>query len=144
MNIKQKKFADHYIELGNATEAAIIAGYSKKTARTIASQLLTKVDIKEYIEDQLKKIEDQSIAKSEEVLKYLTRILRDQETEEVIVVRSCGNFETEIEVVNKKISAKDKIKAAHLLGKRYKLFTDKVEADLKELVVFINDEDIED
>ena len=50
LTIKQKAFADYYIELGNATEAAIKAGYNPKTARQIGSMNLTKVDIKSYID----------------------------------------------------------------------------------------------
>lgn len=49
MNDKQKHFADEYIISRNATQSAIKAGYSDKTARSIGQRLLTKVDISEYI-----------------------------------------------------------------------------------------------
>ncbi|MDC4242642.1 terminase small subunit, partial [Clostridium tertium] len=79
---KQKAFADYFIELGNATEAAIRAGYNKKTARQIGSMNLTKVDIKQYIDERLAKIEDERIAKGEEVLQYLTKVMRGEEKDQ--------------------------------------------------------------
>ena len=108
---KQKAFADYYIELGNATEAAIRAGYNKKTARQIGSMNLTKVDIKQYIEERLAKIEDARIAKGEEVLQYLTKVMRGEEKDQFGLDPSL----------------QDRTKAAELLGKRYRLFVDKVE-----------------
>ena len=72
LTIKQKAFADYYIELGNATEAAIKAGYNPKTARQIGSMNLTKVDIKSYIDERMKGIESDRIAKAEEVLAFLS------------------------------------------------------------------------
>lgn len=124
---KQKAFADYYIETGNATEAAIKAGYSKKTARVIGQENLTKPAIKTYIDETMEKLADKRIAKAEEVLEYLTRVIRGEETEQVVVTENIGDFMSEARVVNKELSAKDKIKAAELLGKRYRLFVDKVE-----------------
>lgn len=110
---KQQAFADYYIETGNATEAAIKAGYNKKTARQIGSMNLTKVDIKQYIEERLSKIEDERIAKGEEVLQYLTKVMRGEEKDQFGL----------------DASLQDRTKAAELLGKRYRLFTEKVEVD---------------
>lgn len=126
---KQKAFAEYYIETGNATEAAIKAGYSKKTARVIGQENLLKPALKSYIDEKMKELEDKRIAKAEEVLEYLTRVLRGEETEQVVVTENIGDFMSEAKVVDKEISAKDKIKAAELLGKRYRLFVDKVEKD---------------
>ena len=144
LTIKQKAFADYYIELGNATEAAIKAGYNPKTARQIGSMNLTKVDIKSYIDDKLKELQSNRIAKAEEVLEYLTKVIRNEEEEEVVVTVNVGDFQTEVQKVKKEISAKDKIKAAELLGKRYRLFTDKVEADINQVVVFTGEDELED
>ena len=77
----------------------------------------------------MKELESKRIAKAEEVLEYLTRVLRGEETEQVVVTENIGDFMSEAKVVDKEISAKDKIKAAELLGKRYRLFVDKVEKD---------------
>lgn len=126
---KQKAFAEYYIETGNATESAIKAGYSKKTARVIGQENLLKPALKNYIDEKMKELEDQRIAKADEVLKYLTRVIRGEETEQVVVTENIGDFMSEARVINKELSAKDKIKAAELLGKRYRLFVDKVEKD---------------
>lgn len=124
---KQKAFADYYIETGNATESAIKAGYSKKTARVIGQENLTKPAIKTYIDERMEQLADKRIAKAEEVLEYLTRVIRGEETEQVVVTENVGDFMSEARVINKELSAKDRIKAAELLGKRYRLFVEKVE-----------------
>ncbi|MDM0673046.1 terminase small subunit [Clostridium perfringens] len=126
---KQKAFAEYYIETGNATEAARKAGYKGKNLNRIASENLSKLDIKSYIDEKMKELESKRIAKAEEVLEYLTRVLRGEETEQVVVVENTGDFMSEARLVDKELSAKDKIKAAELLGKRYRLFVDKVEKD---------------
>ena len=129
---KQKAFADYYIELGNATEAAQKAGYKGNNLNRIASENLSKLDIKQYIEEKMEEISSTRRAKAEEVLQYLTRVIRDEETEQVVVTKSAGDFITEIEIVDKKLDAKDKIKASELLAKRYYLFNDR-EIRLKEM-----------
>ncbi|MFR7934719.1 MAG: terminase small subunit [Clostridium perfringens] len=141
---KQKAFAEYYIETGNATEAARKAGYKGKNLNRIASENLSKLDIKSYIDEKMKELESKRIAKAEEVLEYLTRVLRGEETEQVVVVENTGDFMSEARLVDKELSAKDKIKAATLLGKRYRLFVDKVEADVNQTVVFEGEDDLED
>lgn len=135
LTVKQKKFCDYYIELGNATEAAIRAGYSKKTARQTGNENLTKPYIKSYIDEKMKEIEDKQIAKAEEVLKYLTSVMRGEEKEEVAILIGEGMQE----LVPKGISAKERIKAAELIGRRYSLFTDKVDIDGNVGVQIIDD-----
>lgn len=135
LTIKQKKFADEYIKLGNATQAAINAGYSKRSAKQTGSRLLTNPAIKAYIAERMKELEAESIADQTEILQYLTRVIRDEETEEVLM--NVGNFEQEVQTV--KVSSKEKIKAAELLGKRYQLWTDKVDINSTEGVKIIDD-----
>ncbi|WP_302653785.1 terminase small subunit [uncultured Clostridium sp.] len=108
---KQRAFADYYIETGNATEAARRAGYKGKNINRIASENLSKLDIKQYIDERLAKIEDERIAKGEEVLQYLTRVMRGEEKDQFGL----------------DASLQDRTKAAELLGKRYRLFVDKTE-----------------
>lgn len=141
---RQKAFADYYIELGNATEAARRAGYKGKNVNKIASENLAKLDIKQYIDERMALIESERIAKAEEVLQYLTRVLRGEETEQVVVVESTGDFMSEARLINKELSAKDKLKAAELLGKRYRLFVDKVEANVNQTVVFEGEDKLDD
>ena len=141
---KQKRFCDEYLIDLNATQAAIRAGYSKKTAFTIGNENLKKPYIKDYIDERLKQLEAERIAKADEVLKYLTKGMRQELTEEVVVTESLGDGCSKARVVTKKISLKDSNKCAELLGKRYRLFTEKVEANVNQNIVFEGEENIED
>ncbi len=76
---KQKAFADNYIELGNATEAARRAGYSEKTARQIGTENLSKPSILEYIQDRTTPTEQKRIASGDEVLQFFTRVMDGKE-----------------------------------------------------------------
>lgn len=141
---KQKAFADYYIELGNATEAYIKAGYNKKGARANSSRLIANDNIKNYIDERFSQLEDERIAKADEVLKYLTRVMRGEETEEVVVIEGMGDGVSRAAITEKDIGAKDRIKAAELLGKRYRLFTDKVEIEGEIPVVISGGDNLED
>ena len=140
---KQKAFCDYYLETLNATEAAIKAGYSKKTARKIGSENLTKPVIKNYIDCRLKELEDARIAKVDEVMKFLTSSLRGEVEEEVVSVMT-SEGESKPVVIKKQISARDRIKAAELIGRRYQLFTDKVNIEGNIGVTIIDDIGVED
>jgi len=125
LTLKQQRFADEYIISGNAEEAAGIAGYSKKYARGNAYKLVAKSGVKSYIEERLKELDNKAIAKQEEVLQYLTSVMRGELEEEVLYGIGDGVQSTR----HIEVGAKDRLKAAELLGKRYRLFTDKVELD---------------
>ena len=124
---RQRRFIDYYLELGNQVQAAIKAGYSERYARDQAFKILEMPAVKEYYEDRLQEIESKRVADAEEVMEYLTSVMRGEETEEMIVVEGCGNGYSEARKINKSIGAKDRLKAAELIGKRYMMFTDKVE-----------------
>lgn len=140
LTIKQRKFADEYIKTGNATQSAISAGYSEKTAGQVGAENLKKPYIKSYIDERMKQLEEEAIADQAEVLKYLTRVLRDEEREDVLV--NIGNYEQEIQSM--KVSAKDRIKAAELLGKRYGSWTDKVDMTLDVPTIISGADELED
>lgn len=140
LTIKQKKFADEYIIRGNATEAAIAAGYSPKTAHQIGHANLDKPHIKAYIQERLDQIQSEKIASQEEILEYLTSVMRGEEQEPVL--RGMGEGAQEVIDIN--LQAKDRIKAAELLGKRYSLWTDKVDLDGGVSVTFIEDVPLDD
>lgn len=147
LNNNQIAFCDFYIELGNATEAykkAYKSCKSDNVARTNSSRLLTNANIKQYIDEKMQEISSKRIAKAEEVLGYLTRVIRNEEDEEVVVTVNVGDFQTEVKKVKKEIAAKDKLRAAELLGKRYRLFTDKVETDMNQVVIFEGEDELED
>lgn len=130
LTAKQKIFCDEYIISLNATQAAIKAGYSKKTARKIAAENLTKPVIQNYISERMKQKESSLIATQDEVLQYLTSVLRgESQTTDTLLV-GMGDGYQEVQEVEKKPSEKDRLKAAELLGKRYGLYTDKISADV--------------
>ena len=121
---KQKRFCEYYIKTLNATEAAIQAGYAKKTARSIGAENLTKPYIQTYIREVMDKLQSDRIASSEEVLEYLTKTMRGELKDQD----------------GKEASLYDRTRAAELLGKRYRLFIDKQEVSANiDAVTIIND-----
>ena len=134
---KQIIFANEYLVDLNATRAYKKA-YPKVKKDSVAAsngnRLLRNAKVKNYIDEQLKKIEDKSIADAAEVMKYLTAVMRNELKEEVVVVEGEGEGCSSARIVKKDISAKDRNKAAELLGKRYRLFVDKVESDVNATV----------
>ena len=141
---KQKRFADYYIETANVTEAAIKAGYSKKTARVIGQENLLKPAVKNYIDEKLTEISSKRIASANEVMELLTSAARGELEEEVVVVENIGDYCSEAKVIKKQIGAKDRLKAAELLGKRYRLFTDKLEVKGMVPVMIVGEDELED
>lgn len=126
MTARQMRFCDEYLIDLNATQAAIRAGYSEKNARNIASENLAKPNIKEYIEKRMAEKEAALIADQDEVLKYLTRVLRGESSSSVLARNEMGGED----VIEKPPDEKERLEAAKLLGKRYGLYTEKVEADV--------------
>ena len=127
MTLKQQLFCDEYLIDLNATQAAIRAGYSKKTARKIGQENLTKPDIKEYIAARMAEKEEALIADQNEVLRYLTSVMRGESKSSIVVVESIGDFMSEAREMDKRPDEKERLRAAELLGKRYGLYTEKVE-----------------
>lgn len=110
---KQKDFADEYIISGNAVQAAKKAGYSKNYAKAQSHKLLENVGLKKYIDERLKEIESAKIATQQEVLEYLTSVMRGEHKEQTLIGAGQGFQEkTYIDV-----SAKDRLKAADILNK---------------------------
>lgn len=140
MTPKQQKFCDEYLISGNATDAAIKAGYSPKTAKQIATENLSKPNVKAYIDGQLAQLHSSKIADAEEVLRYLTSVMRGEHTEQVLKLAGDG-FQT---ITDIDVSAKERLKAAELIGKRYSLFTDKVGLEGAVPVVITGDDRLED
>jgi phage terminase small subunit len=138
---KQKAFCDYYIESLNATESYKKAYPNCKkdaTARTNSSKLLTNANIKKYIDEQLQQMQSNRIANATEVLEYLTKGIRQELEEEVVVMVNKGDFISEPKIVKKKISIKDSNKCAELLGKRYSLYEGEKESEDKNLTITIN------
>ena len=104
---RQKRFIDYYIEFADAKKAAIEAGYSEKTAKQIGSENLAKLD--RFIKIKLQEKEEKRIASQDEVLQYLTKVMRGEEKDQF-------GFDA---------SLQDRTKCAELLGKRYGTFVEK-------------------
>ena len=136
---KQKRFADEYIKTGNAYQSAINVGYSEKYAKARSHKMLENMNINKYIDNNLEVIQKESIAEADEIMRYLTRVLRAEEKEETLVY--AGDGMQEIQTIRP--SAKDRIKAAELLGKRYRMWTDRQEIDFV-TPIFLNDVPLED
>lgn len=116
---KQRRFIDEYIISGNATQAAIKAGYSKRSAQQTGAENLLKPVIKAEIERRNAEIQSKKTADMTEVMEYLTSVMRGEQTESVAT--SKGIFP------GVEVSAKDRIKAAELIGKRNGAWTEKKE-----------------
>lgn len=127
MNERQKRFADEYIRTANAHQSAIRAGYSEKYARTNAHKLLANEGVKSYCEARFEELKKQSIAEQDEVLQYLTAVMRGEQEDEENIVVSKGDYAQEVEKHGKRADTAQRIKSAELLGKRYAIFTDKQE-----------------
>jgi phage terminase small subunit len=118
---KQKRFIDYYVETANATESAKRAGYSSKTAKNIGAENLTKLNY--FIQERLQQLEDNRIASQEEVLQYLTKVMRGEEKDQFGL----------------DASLQDRTKCAELLGKRYGTFKEKVDVTGNIPVVIADD-----
>lgn len=114
LTIKQKNFADLYIETGNATQSYIDAGYKaskREVAEANARKLLGNYSVQKYIENRMQELQRKSIASQEEVLQYLTKVMRGEEKDQFGL----------------DASLQDRTKCAELLGKRWGTFKEKVE-----------------
>lgn len=141
MTDKQKRFCDEYLIDCNAKQAAIRAGYSPNSAKQIGQENLTKPDLREYIDEQLKKLHDAKIADADEVIKYLTSVMRGESTAEVVVIEGEGEGYSTARRMSKAPDEKERLKAAELLGKRFGLFTDKINVDGGTKVMIVDDLD---
>ncbi|OTA45532.1 terminase [Limosilactobacillus reuteri] len=128
LTAKQRLFADEYIKSGNATQSAIKAGYSDNYAKHRVDKLLLNVGVKSYIDAKMSEIESHKIADAKEVLQFYTRVLREEETEEVAL--PAGD---DVITVEKKPSFKDRLAAAKELMKRYPLSDPMIQAELRKL-----------
>lgn len=140
MTSKQERFCNEYLIDCNATQAAIRAGYSKTTAYSIGNENLSKPEIKKYIDEQMKAMQDKTIASAEEVMEYLSSVIRGESKSSVLSM--CGDGCQE--VIEKTPDEKERLKAAELLGKRYGIYSDKINVTGAVPVVIDGGEDLEE
>ena len=127
MTKKEKMFVDAYVNdvKRNQTAAAIAAGYSEKTAPQAASRLMKKDEIKQAIDERLKELHEQNTAQANEVIEFLTAVLRGENVDNIPIFVGDG-FQ---KLTEGKPPAKDRLRAAEMLGKYYALFTEKLNVD---------------
>ena len=111
---KQQRFADEYIKSGNAADAARKAGYSKRSARSVGQENLTKPDIKQYIDERMAEIASKRIMDATEAVELLTSIARGETKETVYIGTADGVYEK-----HKEADLKTRISAAREILKRY-------------------------
>lgn len=120
---QQQAFADEYIiNPSNQAQAAIKAGYSAKSAYSVASRLLKKVKVQEYIKQRRTMLESNKIATQKEVLEFWTAGLRGERYEETAVSSPKG-----VEIVETPITERDKVKNSELYAKATGMFIDRQE-----------------
>ena len=144
MTAKQQRFCDEYLIDLNATQAAIRAGYAEKYAHTNANKLLQITTIKEFISERMANKDKELIADQDEVLKYLTAVMRGNTQAEVVVVEGIGLGTSEARTMQKAPDEKERLRAAELLGKRYGLYSEKVDISGAVPVVISGADELED
>lgn len=142
MTAKEKRFGDEFLLDMNYTQAAIRAGYSESTAKNACYWVNQEADAKQvkagrksqykpelatYINEQLEQMHSELTADAQEVMEYLTSVLRGQSTSSVLARDEIGAER----VIEKPPDEKERLKAAELLGKRYGLFKEAVDLEVK-------------
>lgn len=147
MTEKQEAFCREYLIDYNATQAAIRAGYSEKTARSIANKMLTNADIKKRL-SELKQHHDldyeNRLASPMEIKAFLAAAMRGEIKEECIVTEGIGEGQSEARIISKYLCAKDRIKAADILARAEALFVDRVKIDNTVPVIIKGEDAIRD
>lgn len=142
MTAKEKRFGDEFLLDMNYTQAAIRAGYSESTAKNACYWVNQEADAKQvkagrksqykpelaaYINEQLEQMHSKLTADAQEVVEYLSRVLRGQSRSHVLHFVGDGVQE----IIEKPPDGKERLKAAELLGKRYGLFKEAVDLEVK-------------
>ena len=156
LTIKQKKVADDYIITGNKTES-YLKFYknikNRETAAAAASRLFANEEIKSYLNERMAELDEELIADQREILRGLTKQFRREEIDyQVVMIKKSrfddnGNFlgmEEKPEVLKLPTQNKDAIKAGELLGKRFGMWTDKVDMDIDVPTIISGADDLED
>ena len=144
LTLKQQRFADEYIISGNIYDSLIKAGYSENYAKSDGCKILENPSVKTYIDEKLKELSDKKIADQQEVLAYLTSVLRGETQSEIVVVEGQGEGVSRAKPIQKAPDEKERLKAAELLGKRMGLFKDKIDVTANVPVIISGGDDLED
>lgn len=131
---KRKAFCDAYLANGmNATQAALEAGYSERTAKSQGSRLLTFVDVQDYIKERTEALTKERIVSGDEVLAFLSDVMCGNEEETQVVAGEFGVDKIRF------VSQRNQIRAAEILARCHGLMTQRVEHDGGVQVTFVDD-----
>ncbi len=142
MTEKQKRFCDEYLIDLNGTRAYKAAYPSVKSddaARTNASRLLANANVREYLDAEIEKLHNAKTADAQEVMEYLTSVLRGESTASIVVVEGVGDGCSAARTITKPPDERERLKAAELLGKRFGMFTDKIDTNAPVTIVIKDD-----
>lgn len=140
MTEKQKLFCDEYLKDTNATRAYLTVYANCKSATSaapLASKLLKKEEIQKYISEKMEEIHNENTADIQEVMEYLTSVLRGESASAVLMMSGNGMQK----VTEKPPDEKERLKAAELLGKRFGMFKDNVDITSNGKTVIVDDID---
>lgn len=161
MTDKQKKFVDEYLIDLNATQAAIRAGYSPKTANEQGARLLTNVSVQRYLEQKQAVIARRTGISQDRVVRELAkiafvninnictsngRIKADATDDDLSCIESIKVKQSESDTGSseeREVKLCSKLKALELLGKHLGMWNDKVDLNLNVPVVFQGEDDLE-
>lgn len=142
-NKKHEKFCHEYIKDMNATQAAIRTGYSNKTANRIASQLLSKLDIKTRVKELRDAYFNENIMTAQQVEYELTRIALGLSKEKQVVIEGTGEGCSEARIIDKPPDEKSRLKALELMAKRHRILSGDTTIDIKPVLI-VGGDDIAD
>jgi phage terminase small subunit len=141
MKPRHKQFADEYLKCGNAAEAyrAVYGDKSTGVSSANGSRLLSSANVRAYIEERMAAQDAERVASADEVLAYLTRVLRRKTRSEIVVVEGLGTGISAARRVRKAPDERDRLKAAELLGRYHAIYADKLKVDAVTPVVLVHD-----
>ncbi len=144
MTERQKRFVDFYIKTSNASEAARLAGYSKKNVNVDGAKILANASISQEIAKRLKELESSRTADLKETLEYMTAVMRGEKEDSVVVTVGTGKGFSKSEIVKVPISTKDRLKAAEYLAKIHGAFKTEIQVSGTVPIVISGGSELED
>ena len=131
MTERQRRFCEEYLIDGNASQAAVRAGYSKRNSTVVSTTLMKNPRVQAHLKELLDELHSAKVANAQEVLEYLTSIMRGEQREQTLQL--IGDGMQDITAID--VAAKDRLKAAELLGKRYGIFKENVGVTMDAVVI---------
>ena len=142
-NKKHEKFCNEYIKDMNATQAAIRAGYSEKTAGAQASKLLKIVNIKTRVAELREAYFNENIMTAQQVEYELTRIALGLSNEKQVVIEGTGDGCSEARIIDKPPDERSRLKALELMAKRHRILSGDTTIDVQPVII-VGGDDIAD